>query len=409
MKKTLSIFIVLGLIISFAGSDIVYAKQVSPKKVTNLHVSKRQSKKITLRWKGQSRVRRYQIRVLKKNNKLLKKVIVKQGLKKSSKRVEGIVKGLKPGRLYSFRVRAKVGKRFGKYSKRINARTNVRQQEDEEATPVLFGFWGLNGYWDSAGLADVNNRFGATVYQVASSAPGYTVNTLLPTVRAAGMKVTLRMTTSPDYGNDFDIDAWKTQILTWKNSGVQEFINDGTLAGHMMLDDIHNFSYISDSTNPTAAELDEMAEYSEEILPGLLNYVRQKATGMPVPDSGSYTYLDAVVNQYKASNGDVADYVAEETAKAAELNVGIINGMNIIDGGNGDSGQQGTTSNKYAMTADEITSYGEALLAVDDLEMFLMWEYDGEQEWYDGTIGSDYFDQTEIQAALSALGDTAAQ
>ena len=291
----------------------------------------------------------------------------------------------------------------------------------ESYPPVPIGFWGLNGYITSTGLTDVQQRFGSTIFQVASSAPNYTVNTLLPLVKAAGMKVTLRMTggiSDLATNGNFDITKFKSQLDVWKNSGVQSYIDDGTLAGIMLLDDIFTLS----GTPPTAAELDEMARYSEEILPGLMTFVRNKASTMPVPSGGRYLYLDACVNQYTNypgySDGAIADYVAQQKAAAASLGLGIINGLNIADGGDGSSGQLGASppgssgKSKYAMSPSEILTYGAALLdrtAFPDLKMFLMWEYDGEQVWVDGSIGSDYFDQPEMQEALHQLSVIATQ
>lgn len=275
-----------------------------------------------------------------------------------------------------------------------------------EPVDVLIGFWGLNGYLSPDGLADIKNRFKSTVFQISSSGANYTVNTLLPMVRDAGLKVTLRMTpghSSYSTNGNFDLALWKSYLSTWQNSGIQEFIDDGTLVGHMLLDDIDDFT----GTDPTAADLDEMARFSQEILPGLMAFVRCQATKMPVPENGQYIYVDAVVNQYKASEGPVETYVANQLSKAQSLGVDIINGMNICDGGDGSSGQQGWRSDKFAMTAEEIVNYGEVLMSVPDLKLFLMWEYDGEEVWPDGTIGSDYFDQPDLQAALSYLGDYA--
>jgi len=276
------------------------------------------------------------------------------------------------------------------------------EEVQEEDSEVLFGFWGLNGYVSADGLADVASRYGATVFQTASAAPGYTVNTLLPLVRSAGMKVTLRMSGGhSDYttSGNFDLDKWKEKIAVWEDSGVQEFIDDGTLAGHMILDDIRNFA----NYDPVAADLDEMARYSQEIMPGLLTFVRQQATNMPTPDGGQYTYVDAVVNQYKASEGDVNEYAANQADKAAELGVAIINGLNICDGGDGSSGQVGWRADKFAMTAEEIAEYGEVLINVEGILMFLMWEYDSIEEWSDGSIGSDYFDQDDFVSAFFGL------
>lgn len=287
--------------------------------------------------------------------------------------------------------------------------TDTEETTEEESSPgIPYGFWGLNGFHDSEGFLDVQTRFGITVFQVASESPSWTVNTFLPLIRESGMKVTLRMTSAPDYSGDFNLEEWKTALSAWIDSGVQEFIDDGTLIGHMILDDIYNFS----GTDPTAEDLDEMARYSKEILPGLMTFVRQKATGMPVPVGGTYVYLDACVNQYSAytgfPDGPIEEYVVEQAATARVLGLGIINGMNIADGGNGTSGQSGWSSGKFAMSAEEITTYGEALLGVPDLLMFLMWEYDGEEVWSDGILGSDYFDQAERQEAIYGLGQIAA-
>ena len=128
-----------------------------------------------------------------------------------------------------------------------------------------------------------------------------------------------------------------------------------------------------------------------------------------MPESGEYVYVDAVDNQYSSRDGDAALYAAAEYDAARALGLQVINGMNIADGGDGSSGQPGWREGKYAMSADEIVSYGTALLHVPHLKMFLLWEYDGEELWSDGSIGSDYFDQTVLQSALSAFSAQAKQ
>lgn len=266
----------------------------------------------------------------------------------------------------------------------------------------LYGYWGLNGYTSASGFADVQSRLAANVFQVACSTPDYCVNTLLPMVRDAGFKATFRMTPSHDSfttSGDFDLDLWKAELDAWEGYDVQEFIDDGTLVGHMVLDDIRTF----DSTNPNGDELDEMARYSKEMFPGLMTYVRERANRMPVPSSGEYVYLDACVNQYETLHGDVVTYAAEQEATALGMNLGVINGLNIADGGDGSSGQAGWRSGFYAMSAAEITEYGNVLAAVPSMGMFLNWEYDGNEAWSDGTIGSDYFDQPEFVSALTDL------
>lgn len=274
-------------------------------------------------------------------------------------------------------------------------------------TPVLptpYGYWGLNGYVSSTGLADVSDRLGAAVFQVANESPTWTVNTLLPMVKSAGMTVTLRMAGDHAYytsSGNFDLDAWKDRLDLWAGSGIQAYIDDGTLVGHMVLDDIHNFS----GADPTGDQLDEMARYSKEVLPGLMTFVRCQATTMPTPTAGVYVHLDASVNQYQRVDATIEDYVADEHAAARALDLGIINGLNIADGGDGSSGQPGWRTGRYAMSPEEILDYGGQLAAMPGVGMFLNWEYDGEEAWSDGSIGADYFDQAEVQAALAGLGE----
>lgn len=456
-------FIASGITTGFGTiSTTSAATQSLPSKVKNLHVVKRQSNKVALQWNAVvPHAKRYQVRVMNKKSVLVKKITIKQ-VAKHKKKVKVVVQGLKPNTVYKFRVRAKGSGLFGKYSKRVKTRTNAILSDTEEDTQdggqeqdqqhnddgndnsdegsgdeqndspdnndeeeqdggevvemgIPYGFWGLNGFIDAPGLLSVQDDFNSTVFQVASTGPNYTVNTLLPLVRDAGMSVTLRMTSQPTtyFESDFDLDQWKTDLDRWDSIDLTDFIEDGTLVGHMLLDDIHNYSYVSGSIDPTAAELDEMARYSEEKFPGLLTYVRENATDMPVPLDGTYADLDAIVNQYNAYvDGDITTYATVEVAKANELNVGSIQGLNIVDGGNGDSGVEGSRSGRYAMTAAEIAEYGETLLSVDNVLMFLMWEYDGEQtEWLDETYtyGNTYFDEPALQQALYNLGIVAAE
>lgn len=266
----------------------------------------------------------------------------------------------------------------------------------------LYGFWGLNGYTSASGFTDVQSRMGMTVFQVACSTPNWCVNTLLPMVKAAGLKVTFRMTGGPSYdttSGSFDIAKWKAQLPGWESYAIQSYIDDGTLVGHMLLDDIKNYS----SKDATADELDEMARYSKELFPGLMTYVRERATEMPVPSSGEYTYVDACVNQYQANHGEITWYASAQEDAALALNLGTINGLNIADGGDGSSGQPGWRSGYWAMSAAEITEYGNELASVPSMGMFLNWEYDGDEAWSDGTIGDEYFNEPEFEAALEEL------
>lgn len=274
---------------------------------------------------------------------------------------------------------------------------------DPEADPIPFGLWGLNGFHHPEGLDEVKAQFGLSLFHTSTYSPSFGVDTLLPMVRDSGMSLNLRM--AGDHGwyttadGDFSLGAWKAMLAEWSGSGVQEYIDDGTLAYHMLLDDIHNF----EGSGPSGDELDEMARYSKQVLPGLKTAVREEAARMPRPLLGSYQHLDASLNQYVSSYGDVEDYALINEEAAGDLGLDIVNGLNIADGGDGRSQQPGWGDNRWAMSSDEIVEYGYVLSAVPGCVLFMAWEYDGEEQWSDGSIGSDYFDQPENTEALAWL------
>lgn len=264
--------------------------------------------------------------------------------------------------------------------------------------------WGLNGHLDPEGLRALQANFGITVVQTATTDPRWAVDTLLPRLREAGLQVTLRLTGDhpryTDARGDFDLAAWEAQLDRWAPEELAPFIADGTLAGHMLLDDIANF----EGRDPDAADLDEMARASKARLPGLMTFVRERATALPEPVGGRYLHVDAAVNQYKAQHGDAAAFASAEAARCRALGLGVINGLNIANGGDGSSGQPGWAEGRFAMSGEEILRAGTPLATTPGLGMFLVWEYDGEERWSDGSVGSDYFDQPAQAEALDRLG-----
>ena len=273
-----------------------------------------------------------------------------------------------------------------------------------DGDPIPFGLWGLNGFHDHDGFETVQDQFGISLFHTSTYSPSYGVGMLLPLVREAGLRVNLRMAGDHAYyttaAGDFDLGAWKAMLAPWNGSGVQEYIDDGTIVYHMLLDDISNF----DGESPSGDDLDEMARFSKSLLPGLKVAVREEAARVPQPTGGRFEHLDAALNQYTTAYGDVEDYAFINEEAAGSKGLEIVNGLNIADGGNGSSEQAGWGENRWAMSADEIVEYGYVLSAVPGCVLFMAWEYDGEEPWSDGSIGSDYFDRPENTAALEWLG-----
>ncbi|HEX6104723.1 MAG TPA: hypothetical protein VFZ26_04025, partial [Gemmatimonadales bacterium] len=70
--------------------------------------------------------------------------------------------------------------------------------------------------------------------------------------------------------------------------------------------------------------------------------------------------------------------------------LGLMMGMNVLDGGNGSSGIPGWSKGKYAMSASEIRKYGSALLAHSYVCGFYNWSHD-----------SEYYGRSDIRSAMS--------
>lgn len=276
------------------------------------------------------------------------------------------------------------------------------------------GFWGLNAAFNDDALITNELRKVAAATGMASfivsEDPGYGVNTVLPAVEAADLTVAFRMSGANsaliDEDGNFSLERWESLTNTWVGSGVENYVEDGTLSGAMLLDDITNFESDYGGTNPTGVELATMATYSKSLFPELTTFIRRDADGMPEAD---YADLDAVLSQYSTkTNPDVSDYIDSNLTAAKNLGVQTIWGLNIVDGGDGSSGQIGSRSDLFLMTPDEIKMYGEAELLAEPNSLGLyMWEYDGNQELADGSNSADHFMTPEYQAAFASLADLA--
>jgi len=387
------IVVIISVTVFFSFISLVNGK------TQNIQLIYKTANSVTLKWEKKSQALGYQVRVIKvKNNKLIKKVFTKNNTRK--------IKDLKPNTTYKFKIRPKYKNQYGN-NKSIKVHTDN----------IKFGFWGLNGYDTADGYNYVENNFNSTVYQVYSSGPNYNLNTLLPMVENANMKVSLNITGNysdfDDAEGNFDITLWENALDHYFNNpdisaATQEYIDNDIVVGIMLLDDIYNFT----GADPTAQELEQMACDMKSHI-NVMTWVREDINENLILPNGSFKFscLDAIGLQYSTRKGSMADYITNQQQAADNLNLDIIAGLNIADGGNGSSGQQGWSgSGYYAMSANEITTYGEAMLnGMDNVIMFLMWEYDGVEHWPDGTIGSDYFNQPDLRQALYNLGKLAAE
>ena len=207
----------------------------------------------------------------------------------------------------------------------------------------------------------------------------------LRAIRDRGGKVVLNLAGAPPRYTDgsgyFSLSMWKASVDRYKDVDFTQFIQDGTVIGHFLLDEPN------DATNwngrvVSGSTVEEMARYSKSRWPGLPTIVRARPDYM----TGSYQYLDAAWAQYHSKFGDPARFASENIADAKARGLALVMGLNIIDGNGGSK-----------MTASQIESWGSALLADTYSCAFLSWQYD------DG-----YLDRSDIAQAMKYLSAKAA-
>jgi hypothetical protein len=108
--------------------------------------------------------------------------------------------------------------------------------------------------------------------------------------------------------------------------------------------------------------------------------------------SFKYQYVNAGWAQYQTSKGDAAKWAAAEAAAAKREGLGLVVGLNVLDGGNGSSKIRGFTPGRWAMSASEIRNYGSAMLGQSHACAFFNWTHD-----------TGYYGRSDIKSAMTEV------
>jgi hypothetical protein len=176
----------------------------------------------------------------------------------------------------------------------------------------------------------------------------------------------------------FDVAKWKQTLDDAHGGTIQpdgtsgyyqqylEYISDGTFLGFVLLDDLSPPTF-----NPavTAAEINSIAAHAKMRFPLLTTAVRERATVLEAkPGHGLYPNLDAAWAQYRSDRGTPTDYRNLEIAAASRLQLGLVMGININNGG---------TPIGTNVTPAQILSWGSVFLEPGPSDYvcgFFMWE-----------------------------------
>jgi hypothetical protein len=217
----------------------------------------------------------------------------------------------------------------------------------------------------------------------------------LEAARRTGTRLFISFAGSEEFNRDsngFSLTKWKQRVDRFRGLDLTAYIADGTIVAHFIMDEPQ------DPTNwngklVSQAQIEEIAKYSKEIWPSMLTMIRAKPDYLA---GYQYPHLDAIRTHYLDRFAPLDEFIAAQVQGAKALGVGLVGGLNVLNGGSKESGIPGQRAGKNAMSADEIRSWGGRFLSEPYLCGFLMYEYD-----------STYFSRPDIQAAVADLAEMA--
>lgn len=204
-------------------------------------------------------------------------------------------------------------------------------------------------------------------------------------------------------GSAFSLGAWKAKfdeaVARTSASQMSAFFADGTLIGHMMLDDLGASGAFS--KEPTFAEIDEMARYSKSKW-SIPTSVRIHGSYLKsIVTQSQYSYLDYCWNQWHKRYGAVGPWYITNTNDARSVGLGSMQGFNLLNGGSGITAPWNVSGDNLAgsfgCSPQEIDAIGNAFSAVTASLGIMPWAHQN------NAGDSNYWDMTSIQTALTAL------
>jgi hypothetical protein len=248
----------------------------------------------------------------------------------------------------------------------------------------------------------MDNQYFNNVYNGSKRGGGLTADNILPLLsdaRARGARIVLKLSMGADSyiqnsDGTFSLSKWKVLVDRFKSVNLGPYIADGTILAHFLIDEPGRAAKWGGKIIPQAT-VEAMAKYSKQIWPTMNTIVHAKMPWL-ASTSVTYTYLDAGWAQYEAGKGDVTRWIAGEISSAKSKGLGLVVGINVLNGGNGSSGIRGTSSAYYSMSASEVRANGSALLNQSYACGFILWAHD-----------LTYYGRSDIKSAMADLSSKA--
>lgn len=223
--------------------------------------------------------------------------------------------------------------------------------------------------------------------------------TFLSQLRARGGRVLIKLGgNEKTYKNDdgtFNLTKWKNNVDRYRGIDFSSYVADGTIVGHFLVDEPH-FKGRWGDRGISQSVVEEAARHSKlrwSRMPTLVNAPANWLASVPV----TYVHLDAAWAMYRSkTSSSPGDWVAQQVKRAKSKKLGLVAGLNVLDGGNGSSGIRGTQPRTWAMSAAELRKYGSALLGNGYVCAFSMWRY-----------SDSYYTRPDIRSAMADLSTKA--
>jgi hypothetical protein len=210
----------------------------------------------------------------------------------------------------------------------------------------------------------------------------------LNAARAAGFRIVVSMAGARSYytnsNGTFNMALWRKRIDMYRRFNLQSYSSDGTVIGHYLVDEPFCATCWGGRTI-SAARIEEMARYSKSIWPRLPTIVRSPPSLLA---QQTYRYLDVAWAQWEgplhvpSSRMTPEQFRDRETAAAKARGLGLVFGLNYLDGGDGSSRIAGTYKNatssrvnRWQMSANEVRRVGAVFAAAPYGCAVVSWKY----------------------------------
>jgi hypothetical protein len=175
--------------------------------------------------------------------------------------------------------------------------------------------------------------------------------------------------------HDFSLAKWKAEFdrnvcptgcpNDTSEVSLRQYINDGTLKGTWLLDDLAAFT----NGTPTYSNLEAMGALAKRRFPGIATAVRQRPrelenlTGVGT-GTKKFVNLDAAWGQYNSRMVPIGQYVSEQNAAASRHGLKMVYGINVSNGGD---------NNGAEVTQAQLRAWGTPMLTNSSTCSFIMW------------------------------------